>query len=111
MQRPAVTGSPREAAAPDVAAHALETLLASIEGGVLLEDASGRSLAFNPAAERLTGLSGDELAAGATASRTWKTVHEDGWPLPPESRPARVALRTRRPCRDLVGVPGPGGEM
>jgi two-component system sensor histidine kinase/response regulator len=77
----------------------LEATLGSLDVGVVVEDAAGRVLASNPAAERILG-------SGATA------MHEDGWPLADDARPSAVALRTGRPCAGVtIGFKRPGGDV
>ncbi|MEA2428215.1 MAG: hypothetical protein QOF37_1843, partial [Thermoleophilaceae bacterium] len=84
-----------QAAPPDL----FEAALASLDVGVVVEDPDGHVLAANPTAERIFG-------AG------WTAIHEDGWPLPDDARPARVALRTGRPCTGVtLGVKKRGGEV
>ncbi|MEA2451275.1 MAG: two-component system, sensor histidine kinase and response regulator [Thermoleophilaceae bacterium] len=87
-----------------------EVVLASLDVGVVLEDAAGLVLACNPAALRILGLSREELTGEADIDPEWSTIHADGWPLPPEDRPGAVALRSGAPCTDVtLGVKRPGG--
>ncbi len=89
-----------------------ETLFDSLDVGVMMEDGEGRTLAWNRSAERLLGLTADQMAGRAPVDPRWSLLHEDGWPLPRDDRPARVAMRTRRPCRDVVvGVKHPEGRV
>jgi two-component system sensor histidine kinase/response regulator len=89
-----------------------EALFDSLDVAVLVQDVEGRALASNASAERILGLSADQLAGREPVDPRWALLHEDGWPLPPDSHPGRVALRTRRPCRDMaVGVKHPDGRV
>jgi PAS domain S-box-containing protein len=89
-----------------------ESLVDSLELGIVLQDPDGRALASNPSAQRILGLSAGQLAGTAPIDARWALLHEDGWPLPPEERPSRLALRNRAPVRDaLVGVKRPGGHV
>src|SRR4051812_40311158 len=70
--------------------------------GVVVEDEAGRVLACNPAARRILGE--DPAGAGLTA------IHADGWPLPPDERPAALALASGEPCTGVtMGVRRDGG--
>ncbi|MEA2444242.1 MAG: two-component system, sensor histidine kinase and response regulator, partial [Thermoleophilales bacterium] len=90
----------------------LEALVESLDVGVVLQDLEGRALAWNPSAERILGLTSDQLARRAPVDPRWQLLHADGLPLPPEDRPSRVALRTRRPRRDVtVGVRHPDARV
>ncbi|MEA2457656.1 MAG: hypothetical protein QOC95_628, partial [Thermoleophilaceae bacterium] len=89
-----------------------ETLFEPLDVGVMMQDAEGRALAWNGSAERLLGLTADELAGRAPIDPRWSLLHEDGWPLPRDASPARVAIRTRRPCRNaIVGVKHADGHV
>jgi PAS domain S-box-containing protein len=89
-----------------------EALVDPLELGILLQDPEGRAIVSNQSAQRILGLSADQLAGAAPVDPRWAILHEDGWPLPSEERPSRVALRTRAPVRDaLVGVKQPGGRV
>ncbi|MEA2439952.1 MAG: hypothetical protein QOH76_1376 [Thermoleophilaceae bacterium] len=89
-----------------------EAVVDSLDLGIVLQDTEGRALVSNASARRILGLSAAQLAGTEQPDPRWALLHEDGWPLPPDERPSRVALRTRRPCRDaLVGVKHPGGRV
>jgi PAS domain S-box-containing protein len=99
-------------AALDTAGAIVETVLDVVDVGIVLQDADGRALLSNPAARRILGLTADQLSGAAPIDARWTLLHEDGWPLPPEEHPARIAIRTRRPCRAAsVGVKHPGGRV
>lgn len=90
----------------------LDALVDSLDVGVVLQDTEGRALASNPSARRILGLTEEQLAGIAPIDPRWALLHEDGWPLPPDERPSRIALRTRRPCVDaLVGVKLPDASV
>ena len=77
--------------------------------GVIFQDASGRITAANPAAQRILGLSLDELTGRYSADPRWSAVHEDGAPWPGETHPSMETLRTGQPVRDAVmGILHPG---
>src|SRR3954453_17840470 len=79
--------------------HLYEAMLRTLDVAVVVEDADGRVLASNPMADRILG-------ADCTA------MHEDGWPLPDDSRPPAIALRTGRACTGVnMGLKRPGGEV
>jgi PAS domain S-box-containing protein len=90
------------------AEHWFRTLVAALDEGFLLQDASGALLASNPAAERILGRPPAELAGDTP----WPAVRLDGSPLPDDQHPARLSLRTGRSCSDvLIGVYRPDGEL
>ena len=87
-------------------------VLAMLDVGVVVEDRDGRALSSNTSAERILGLSREQLAGAADPPPGWGTIHEDGWPLAPDARPARLALRAGLPCTGMtLGVKHPGGTV
>src|SRR5512140_3463141 len=86
--------------------------LAALSEGVVMQLAGGEIVACNPAAERILGLTRDQLAGRTSMDPAWRAVHEDGSPFPGETHPAMVTLRTGEPARDVVmGVRRPDGEL
>src|SRR3954451_6676371 len=76
-----------------------EAMFRTLDVAVVVEDADGRVLASNPMADRILG---PDCAA----------MHEDGWPLPEDARPASVALQSGRPCTGVtIGLKRPGGNV
>jgi PAS domain S-box-containing protein len=65
--------------------------------GVIYQDADGWILSANPAAERMLGLSANELTHRSSLTPSFKTIREDGSPLPGSEHPSMIAIRTGRP--------------
>ncbi len=79
--------------------------------GLVYQDADGRILNWNRAAERLLGLSAEELDGRKSVDPRWRAIREDGSPWPGETHPAMEALQTGRPVKDAVmGVYRPEDE-
>jgi len=85
------------------------TLFDTMAQGVVYQDATGRVITANPAAEHIFGLAPDRsrddsppLASPLGGDAAWVAVREDGAPLPSEEQPPVVALRTGQPVRDVV---------
>jgi eukaryotic-like serine/threonine-protein kinase len=88
------------------------SVIAAMQDGILVLDSDGGIRACNAAAERILGLSADELVGRTPHDPRWRAIHEDGSPFPGEARPAAVTLRTGRPCSDVVmGVHKPDGTL
>jgi len=62
--------------------------------GVVYQASDGRILSANPAAERILGLSLDQILGKTSLDPGWRSIREDGSDLPGEEHPAMVALRT-----------------
>ncbi|MCC6244501.1 MAG: PAS domain S-box protein [Gemmatimonadaceae bacterium] len=62
--------------------------------GVVIYNSKSVIVAHNPSAERILGLSGEELRGEKVIERDWNAYHEDGTPWPTADHPVHVALRT-----------------
>uniref|UniRef100_A0A7C4RRK6 PAS domain S-box protein n=1 Tax=Desulfatirhabdium butyrativorans TaxID=340467 RepID=A0A7C4RRK6_9BACT len=83
-------------------------LFETMAQGVVYQDRDGHIIDANPAAERILGLSIDQMKGRTSMDPRWKAVREDGTPLPGELHPAMVALRTGKPVLGYVmGVYSP----
>ena len=88
------------------------SVIAAMQDGILLLDADGGIRECNRAAERILGLSADQLMGRSPHDPRWRAVREDGAPVPGDTNPAMVTLRTGRPCTDKVmGVHKPDGTL
>ncbi len=85
------------------------SVVEALSEGVVMQGRDGRILASNRSAERIFGLSAQELAAGSTHRPASPLLHEDGSEFRVEEHPSIVSLRTGEPQRDVVlGVGGLG---
>jgi len=92
----------------------LRQLFEAMAQGVVCQDAEGRIISANPEAERILGLRLDEMRGRTSSDPDWKTIYEDGSPMPGSEHPSMVALRTGKPCGPVVlGVYQPrlGGHV
>jgi PAS domain S-box-containing protein len=88
------------------------SVFTSMNEGVLYQGARGSILAANPAAERILGMSLDEMRTLTAHSPEWRRLREDGTPFPPEELPSIVSLRTGEPQMDVVmGIRRPDGQL
>ena len=86
-------------------------LFDSIPLGIVIQDAVGAIVGANPAAERILGLSLDQMRGRTSADSGWHAVREDGSPFPGCEHPAMVTLRTGQAVNDVVmGIRSPRGE-
>ena len=90
--------------------HAFAAIAAMSEG-VVVQAASGAIVACNPAAERILGITREQLAGRTSMDPGWRAIHEDGSPFPGDEHPAMETLRTAEPLRNVVmGVHAQGGS-
>ena len=77
-------------------------LFETMAQGVIYYDADGLVISANPAAERILGLSRDQMIGRALQDAIWQFISEDGADLPWNMRPAAVALSTGKTVKDAV---------
>jgi PAS domain S-box-containing protein len=78
------------------------TLFETMAQGVVYQDTKGKITSANPAAERILGLSLDQMQGRTSLDPRWKAVDEDKNELHGEQHPAMVALQTGKPVVDFV---------
>ncbi len=90
----------------------LKLIFSAVADGVVVQDRALRIVQCNTTAERILGLTADQMAGRTSLDPRWRAVHEDGRPFAGEVHPAAVALRTGLPVRDVVmGVHKPDGAL
>ncbi len=78
------------------------TLFETMIHGVVHHDEDGRIISANPAAERILGLSFDQMKGLTSIDPAGRSIHEDGTDFPGEAHPAMVALRTGKPLNNVI---------
>lgn len=74
--------------------------------------ADGRLEASNQSAERILGLTAEQIAGRTTFDPRWRAIHEDGSPFPGDTHPITRTLETGQPYTNVImGVHKPGGEL
>ena len=87
-------------------------LFETMTQGVVYQNADGKIVSANPAAERILGLTLDQMQGRTSTDPRWRAVHEDGSDYPGETHPAMVALRTGKEVHSAVmGVFNPKSEQ
>ncbi len=83
-------------------------LFETMAQGVVFHDHEGRISVVNPAAERILGVSQEDLMGRASTGPEWEAYYPDGSPYPAEDGPVSTALRSGRPVRGAVlGIRNP----
>ena len=87
----------------------LGSIFAAMAEGLVVHATDGAIIDANPAAERLLGLTRDQLLGKTPMDAGWKALRDDGSPYHGEEHPAMVTLRSGVAVRDQVmGVQLPG---
>lgn len=79
----------------------LERVFTAMHDGLVLQQQGGSILYANPAAERILGLSLDELTGRTSTDPRWRAEREDGTPFPGNAHPAMVVLATGQAQHDV----------
>lgn len=78
------------------------TLFETMVQGVVYQKSDGGIISANPAAERILGMTFDQMRGVTSFDPCWRSVKEDGSTLSGEDHPAMVALRTGEPVFGFV---------
>lgn len=70
--------------------------------GVIVQSASGEIISANPAAERILGLTLEQMQGHTSIDPHWRAIREDGSEFPGSEYPAMVALATGQEIRNIV---------
>lgn len=88
-----------------------QELFAQMAVGVVFQDADGRIIDANPAAQQLLGLTREQLLGLTSFDPRWRAIQVDGVEVPGAMHPAMVALRTGQAVRNVImGVFTPSKE-
>ena len=78
------------------------SLFESMAQGVTYQDSEGRIISANPAAEKILGLSLEQMQEKTSVDPSWKSIHEDGSDFPGDTHPSTIALQTGRVVNDVI---------
>ena len=88
------------------------TAIGSMSEGLLLMDADGVVRVCNESAERILGVTQDQLETWRPLNPEYVAHREDGTPFPQGSYPLVVSLRQGQPQRNIIaGLPRLGGGL
>lgn len=96
------SGNARAGDALRESGHRYRTLFETMVQGVVYHSTDGRILSANPAAERILGVSIDQMQGRTSMDPRWRAIHEDGSDFPGDRHPAMEALRTGKPVHDTI---------
>ncbi len=86
--------------------------ISAIAEGIVMQDAADEILVCNAAAERILGLSRDQLMGLSSYSPNWRAIHEDGSPFLGHDHPAVRARRTGMAVSgEIMGVQRADGSL
>jgi PAS domain S-box-containing protein len=79
--------------------------------GLVIQSAMGAILEANQAAERILGLTRDQMLGRTSIDPRWRSIRSDGSPFVGEDHPSMRALRDGEVHRDRMGVHQPDGRL
>lgn len=89
-----------------------KALFESIEQGVVQQDAEGKIISANQAAQDILGLTLSQMIGRDHTDPRWGSIHEDGSEFKVEDNPAIVALKTGKPVHDkIMGIKRPPSDL
>ncbi|WP_027389472.1 PAS domain S-box protein [Chrysiogenes arsenatis] len=77
-------------------------LFETMSQGVIYQSAHGEIISANLAAERILGLTFEQMAGLSSLDPRWKMICEDGSPVAGEDHPAMVSLQTGKKCGPVI---------
>ncbi len=78
------------------------TLFETMVQGVVQQSADGKIITANSSAEKILGLSIDQMRGITSVDPRWKSIHEDGTDYSGETHPAMIALKTGQMVKDAI---------
>ncbi len=79
-------------------------LFETMAQGVIYQDAEGRIVEANPAAELILGVSVAQMRGKTNNDPSWGAVHADGTDYSGDMHPSTLALQTGREVKDIMGI-------
>ncbi len=89
--------------------HLHLSLFENMTVGVVYQSADGKIVTANKAAQKILGLSLEQLQGRPPLDPRWRAIHEDGSEFPGSEHPCMLASRTAKTVNDVtMGVFNPG---
>ena len=90
----------------------LMTLISYMSEGVVFHDQTGAITNANPAAQKILGLSLNQIKGLTALDPRWESIHEDGSPYPGEQHPVMRVIKTGETViNDIMGIRHVDGEL
>ncbi|MBS1653554.1 MAG: PAS domain S-box protein [Bacteroidetes bacterium] len=90
----------------------LTRFLQNLSLGIVVRDTAGEIIIYNEAAEKLLGLTADQMQYGQAPPLGWELLDENGNAFDPGAYPSHICLQTGKPQTDiLMGVKKTGNDL
>ena len=88
------------------------SVIDAMNEGIVLQQADGQIMAWNKNAEKILGLTSDQMRGRTSIDPRWRAIHEDGSPFPGEDHPSMFTLNTgQSQINVIMGVHKPNGQL
>ncbi len=89
-----------------------QILIEALDEGIVLQDQNAVILASNASAQKILGLTRDQMEGRTSLDPRWRAIHEDGSAFPGEEHPIPQTLLTGQPQSNVImGVHKPEGSL
>jgi len=89
-----------------------ESLINSLQEGYVFQNNNGEITDCNNTAEKILGLSFDQMIGKKSVDPSWRSIHEDGLDFPGDQHPSMITLKTKEPQKNIImGVHKPNNEL
>lgn len=105
---PSIRADQRENATLTESDAKYQNLLQNMLNAVVYHDRTGRITYANPAAERILGLTQDQIFGKTSMDPDWRAIYENGRVFFGEDHPAMQVLKTSKPVKNVVMGIQPG---
>ena len=78
------------------------SIITAVAEGIVIQQVDGTITTFNASAERLLGLTPDQLLGKTSVDLGWHPIQEDGSPFSGDAHPTMIALKTGEPQSKVV---------
>ena len=96
----------------EVAKNEMEAMLSGLQEGIVFQNTKAEIMRCNESAEKILGLSYDQMIGKTSVDPSWRAIHEDGSDFPGNTHPAIVTLETKLPLSNIImGVHKPNDEL
>lgn len=87
-------------------------LFNTMSQGVVYQDKDGKIISCNPAAERILGLTINQMKGRTSLDPRWKAIHEDGTNFTGNDHPSMLSLKSGKKVRNVImGVFNPKNKV
>jgi PAS domain S-box-containing protein len=89
-----------------------QSVVSSMAEGIVVQNHAGSIVSCNHSAEKILGLTKDQLMGRTSVDPRWKSIKEDGSTFLGDEHPAMEALKTGLPVNDVImGIHKENGEL